>query len=236
MAACESDSGDEEGRGGGGATAVGAAMATIGGILISHGDSENHGTHLLVWLNLWFAAGCALLALGTATVGVSLLMLILRWVRSRKRGSAAELAHSYESPLRAVVVDEELLELREGFCVFALKVDVTNLTEGLVNLIIFNLDAKSGGKIAPISSAAWNDISDKMTQMKQKHASDLLAGPMALPSLNRIGGWLVSYGTVPIAEGGRPACTLSAVDDRGDSYEWLFAARPQQRYKSPDRH
>jgi len=237
VATCSYNSEDEEGHGGG-ITVVGAAMASIGGILIGHGDWENHGTHLLVWANLWFATGCLLLALGTAMVGVGALTMILKWKRSRERRltpTDPQDPGRAEEPLRAVVIDEEWSPVRDVFCTFALRIEVINLTDGPINLLTFNLVAKVSGKIAPIAIEAWNDISNSMAEMKAMHSSELLMGPTAVPSLNRITGWLVSYGTIPIPEGGRPPCELSAVDNRGNSYELFIAPRPQQRYKSPDK-
>lgn len=64
----------------------GVALATIGGVLMGVGASENGGSGHLIWSNPWFATGCALVACGAVLVLWMVSPAVLRAIKRRKRG------------------------------------------------------------------------------------------------------------------------------------------------------
>jgi hypothetical protein len=235
MAAGKYNMGDNKYRDGG-ITAIGIALITIGGVLMSNGNSESQGTQSLVWANSWFASGCASLLLGIAIIALSAWTLALRWKRSR--WPRLPLANTRRSglpamPLLIKFVDEEWSPVREGICVFALRFTIINLTQTSINLTACILDSRASSQRLPAAGETLNAVSASIARMEREHHSDLLAGPVVVPGLKTASGWLVAWGTTPLSEPGRPACVFSAVDNCGNSYELSIDARPQRRYVMP---
>ena len=63
----------------------GVALATIGGVLMGVGASENSASRSSIWANPWFATGCALVACGAILVLWMLSPVVLRARRRSKR-------------------------------------------------------------------------------------------------------------------------------------------------------
>lgn len=81
----------------------GVALATIGGVLMGIGASENSGSRQVIWIDPWFAGGCALVACGVVLVVGLLSQVAVRAKRRSRRGpTIRELAEQHE-PLPPVL-------------------------------------------------------------------------------------------------------------------------------------
>jgi hypothetical protein len=78
----------------------GVALATIGGVLMGVGATENAGSGHTVWSNPWFDVGCALVACGLVLVVVA---LIASWRRSRQHDELDDFEGLDEPTIRETV-------------------------------------------------------------------------------------------------------------------------------------
>ncbi len=150
----------------------GAALATVGGVLMGVGASENSGSGHLIWSNPWFATGCALVACGAVMVLWMLSSAILRARRRRNRGPATIREHveqgiplppglgrglgallsdpplpepSQPNPLQLKLVDEDWRLVGERVWVAGLKVRMVNIMDepiGLTRYYLYTSDIK----------------------------------------------------------------------------------------------
>jgi hypothetical protein len=138
----------------------GVALATIGGVLMGVGASENSGSGRNIWSNPWFATGCALVVCGVGLVLWMVFPAVLRAAQRRERrptirehveqgiplppglgrGLGALIPEStpepppQPSPLQLKVIDDDWRLVGERVWVIGLKVRMINITDEPIEL------------------------------------------------------------------------------------------------------
>jgi hypothetical protein len=179
----------------------GVALATIGGVLMGVGASENSGSGHLIWGNPWFAAGCALVVCGAGLVLWMISPAVLRAVKRRKRvptirehveqgipfppglgrGLGALIPDPVllaepppqPSPLQLKVVEDDWRLVGEMVWVIGLKVRMTNITDDPIEVSRYYL--YTDDLDVDDTGATFPAVPDKMWDMIGKEERRLKA-------------------------------------------------------------
>jgi hypothetical protein len=227
--------------------ASGVGLATIGGVLMGVGATENAGSHHTVWTNAWFDVGCALVACGLVLV---LGAIITSWRRSRQGeelvppegtrpldvGLGALLPDGPPpSPLHLALVDESWRLIYNAVWVFGLALRVTNLTDKPIILTEYYAWPESGaGLRPPLDPKVWESVNASTKRLKNEHAQEMFGsgGELTLPPHASVVGWQVGTSYVPLPNGGRPRCTFAMKDVLGNIYKLVIPSRESETYQS----
>jgi hypothetical protein len=227
----------------------GVALATIGGVLMGVGATDNAGSRHSVWSNVWFDGGCALVVCGLVLV---LGAMITSWRRSRHRDDVVPPGRTQPlgvglgpllpdepppstppSPLHLTLIDESWRLIYNAVWVFGLAVRVTNLTEKPIILTEYYAWPNSGTVLRPpLDPKVWADVNASKKRLQDEHAQEMFGGELTLlPQASEM-RWLVGTSYVPIPDGGRPRCTFAIKDVLSNLYKLDIPARAPETYQS----
>jgi hypothetical protein len=215
---------------------LGVALVTVGGVLMGYGSTEAHGKHALIWSNSWFASGSVMLIVGIAITGIAAAAIVSHWVHLRQNPPTEEASTSRDpvTPIYIRISNEDFSEISAVRCVFSLQATVINLTDKDITLSDLKLQCSPGKtrlQAAPLADEALQLVAIRIKEMKDRHRSDLLTEPLAIPGNATVSGWFEPRSSVKQPGCCRPACTLSAVDNSGNIYKLEIAGRPKQVFR-----
>jgi hypothetical protein len=236
----------------------GVALATIGGVLMGLGVSENSSSGHLIWANPWFATGCVLLVCGIGLVLWMLTPVVLAAQRRRKRlptvretvkqgiphrpglgrglgalipdTPVAEPEPATPNPLRLKLVDETWRLVYNAVWVMGIEICITSRTDKPIILTQYYLQPHPGvGPRPPLADKVWTSVNALLRELKAEHASAIFDNEITVPPLGSVTRWIIHTAYIP-AQGGRPRCTFGVKDTLDNLYKFDIAARAANTY------
>jgi hypothetical protein len=193
-------------------------LAVIGSAFVGVGAVQTAGSHLNVWSDPWFDAGCAALAAATLLA----VWAIILWWRSRPAAN----------PLELDLVSEDWQLFADKAWAFGVEVRATNSTENQITFVSYRLLSRSDETQQPTLDREDQDAVDNwLAELTAKHPSQIFLGRNTVPPGESIARWFVNSASAPLPDGGRPAFLLRIKDTLNNAYELEIEARPAQTFR-----